>query len=93
MVSWRRTTAEQALFYRDHQKEIVERYAGQYILLQMDEVRWSDPAGRISLSRRQLAGQHPEQGMWLKYVDPQEAEGEHYEVYEHTLQQMQSIGL
>lgn len=93
VVSWRRTTAEQALFYRDHQKEIVERYAGQYILLQMDEVRWSDPAGRISLSRRQLAGQHPEQGMWLKYVDPQEAEGEHYEVYEHTLQQMQSISL
>ena len=93
VVSWRRTTAEQALFYRDHQKEIVERYAGQYILLQMDEVRWSDPAGRISLSRRQLAGQHPEQGMWLKYVDPQEAVCEHYEVYEHTLQQMQSIGL
>jgi len=93
VVSWQRTTAEQALFYRDHQKEIVQKYAGQYILLQMGEVRWSDPGGRVSLSRRQLAGSHPEQGMWLKYVDPQEAEGEHYEVYEHTLQQMQSIGL
>jgi len=93
VVSWRRTTAEQALFYRDHQKEISEKYAGQYILLQMNEVRWADPSGKIGISRRQLAGLHPEQGMWLKYVDPQETEGEHYDVYENILQQMQSIGL
>ena len=39
----------------------------------------------ITTSRRQLSGDHPEQGMWLKYVDPEEAEGEHYEVYEETL--------
>jgi uncharacterized protein (DUF362 family) len=82
VVSWQRSTAEQALFYRDHQQEIIQQYAGQYILLQMGEVRWADPSGRISVSRRELAGAHPEQGMWLKYVDPLEAEGEHFEVYE-----------
>ncbi len=85
VVSWRRTTAEQALFFRDHQKEMIEKYAGQYILLQMNEVRWADPSGKIGWSRRQLAGEHPEQGMWLKYVDPLEAEGEHFEVYEKAL--------
>ena len=51
----------------------------------MGEVRWADPSGRISVSRRELAGAHPEQGMWLKYVDPLEAEGEHFEVYEKAL--------
>jgi uncharacterized protein (DUF362 family) len=85
VVSWQRTTAEQALFYRDHTKELVEKYAGQYILLQMNEVRWADPSGNIGFSRRKLAGAHPEQGMWLKYVDPLEAEGEHFEVYEKAL--------
>ena len=25
--------------------------------------------------------------MWMKYVDPDEAEGEHYEVYETALKQ------
>jgi len=59
----------------------------------MNEVRWADPSGKIGISRRQLAGLHPEQGMWLKFVDPQETEGEHYDVYENILQQMQSIGL
>lgn len=83
--SWLRTTAEQGLFYRDHQKELVGRYAGQYILLQMGEVRWSGPNGDLPVSRRKLSGDHPEQGMWLKYVDPDEAEGEHFEIYEQTL--------
>ncbi|HEX9019169.1 MAG TPA: DUF362 domain-containing protein [Anaerolineaceae bacterium] len=83
--SWLRTTAEQALFYRDHRKALEGQYAGKYILLQMGEVRWSDPEGAIRMSRRILSGEHPEQGMYLKYVDPDEAEGEHYEVYEQTL--------
>jgi hypothetical protein len=44
--------------------------------------------GNIWQSRRQLSGTHPEQAMWLKYVDPDERESEHYEIYERTLQQM-----
>ncbi len=91
VISWRRTMAEQALYYLDHQKEIVTKYAGQYILLQMGEVRWSDPNGHIGVSRRQLAGGHPEQSLWLKYVDPQEDEAEHFEVYTKNLGQIKSI--
>ncbi len=88
IISWRRTSAEQGLYYRDHMKEIAGKYIAQYILLQMGEVRWSDPQGNIRVSRRQLAGEHPDQAMWLKYVDPDVAEGEHYEVYEKTLSEI-----
>ena len=36
-------------------------------------------------SRRELAGANKLSAMWLKYVDPEEAEGEHFEVYEEAL--------
>lgn len=84
-VSWRRTTCEQALHYRDHMQEFVDQYAGEYILLQDYEVRWHNESSNLRGSRRQLAGKHPDQAMWLKYVDPDENEGEKFEVYEATL--------
>ena len=90
ITSWRRTTAEQGLYFRDHRKELVERYAGQFILLQMGEVKWADPQGAIRASRRDLSGAHPEQAMWLKYVSAEDEEGEHFEVYEKTLEQIQA---
>jgi uncharacterized protein (DUF362 family) len=93
VVSWRRTTAEQALFYRDHSTALRRLYAGQYILLQMGEVRWSGAEAKRQQSRRILSGQHPEQAMWLKYVDPEETEGEHFEVYEEVLRTMREKGL
>lgn len=85
IVSWRRSMAEQGLYYLDHKEEIIRQHAGQYILLQMGRVRWADPHGQIHISRRQLAGDHPEQSLWLKYVDPQEIEEEHFEVYQQVL--------
>ena len=88
VINWRRTTAEQGLYYRDHKQEIVAKHAGEYILLQMGEVRWADKLGSIGASRRVLAGSSPDQALWLKYVDPEEAEGEHYEVYEETLKHL-----
>ena len=93
VVSWRRTTAEQGLYYRDHQAQLVKEYAGKYIILQMGEVKWSDTEGALRASRRMLSGSHPEQGMWLKYVDPDDTEGEHFEVYEKTLAQIKEMGL
>ena len=93
VVSWRRTTAEQGLYFRDHQAELRDQYVGKYILLQMGEVKWADEGGDIRVSRRQLSGDHPEQGMWLKYVTPNDDEGEHYEVYEETLDQIRQMGL
>jgi uncharacterized protein (DUF362 family) len=92
IVSWRRSTAEQGLYYRDHKKEIVDKYAGQYILLQMGEVKWADPSGIIRVSRRELSGANPDQAMWLKFVTPEDEEGEHFEVYEQTLQQIKEMG-
>jgi uncharacterized protein (DUF362 family) len=91
VISWRRTTAEQALYYRDHQKSFVDRYAGEYILLQQNEVRWHDPSGRLGVSRRQIAGSDPDQALWFKYVDPEEVEGENFDIYEQTLAQIKAM--
>jgi len=93
VTSWLRTTSEQALYYRDHQRELVSKYAGEYILLQEFEVRAHAKSSELRQSRRDLAGDKPEQGMWLKYVDPEEAEGEHFEVYEQTLVRLEALGL
>ena len=83
--SWQRTTCEQGLYYRDHFDEFVDGYAGQYILLQQGQVRWHHEVSDLKQSRRVLSGESPEQAMWLKYVDPDEAEGEHFEVYDRGL--------
>jgi len=91
VISWRRTTCEQALTYRDHMADFVAQYAGQYILLQGREVKWHDTSSVLNVSRRQLAGENPDEAMWLKYVDPDEAEGEHYEVYEQTLARLEAM--
>ena len=90
-ISWRRTTAEQALHYLDHQRELADKYAGEYILLQEGEVRWHNEVSDLRQSRRILSGERPDQAMWMKYVDPEETEGEHYPVYEHALAQAKTI--
>jgi len=93
VIDWRRTTAEQALYYLEHRQELEDRYAGQYILLRDGEVIWHDTTSRLKVSRRQLAGQKRRRAMWLKLVDPEEAEGEHVEVYERALTQIVEAGL
>ena len=93
IVSWRRTMCEQALYYRDHRNQFVDPYQGQFILLQMGEVKWHSPEGHVTVSRRKLAGDHPNQAMFYKYVDPEEAEGEHFEVYEWALEDLEQRNL
>ena len=56
-------------------------------------MRWHDPSGRLTVSRRKLSGAYPDHSLWFKYVDPDEVEGEHYDVYEQVLRAMQSPGL
>lgn len=90
-ISWRRTTAEQALFYQDNQHKLVDQYAGQYVLLQQGEVRWHNPVSDLRESRRKLAGDRPDQAMWMKYVDPEEREGEHFSVYDTALRQAKAV--
>src|SRR5919199_5051171 len=77
-ASWRRTMCEQALYYQQN-PELFEQFAGEYILLQDGEVRWHAPDGKINVSRRELAGGHPDHALFFKFVDPLEAEGERYE--------------
>jgi hypothetical protein len=54
-------------------------------MLHMGEVVWTSKSGELKVSRRQLSGAYIEQALWLKYVDPDEAEAEHFEVYEKAL--------
>jgi uncharacterized protein (DUF362 family) len=88
IISWRRTMCQQALCYRDHRRDFAA-YSGEYILLQDGEIRWHDKSGSLPLSRRHLAGQRTDHSLWLKYVDPDEMEGEQYSVYEQALKSMQ----
>jgi uncharacterized protein (DUF362 family) len=93
VISWRRTTAEQALYYQDQKPKLVDKYAGEYILLQQGEVRWHNPVSDLRRSRRHLAGDNPDQAMWMKYVDPDEEEGEHFSVYDTALAQAKAAKL
>ena len=88
VVTWRRTMAEQGLYYRDNWRSLLD-YAGEYILLQDGEVRWHAADGIMRESRRTLAGKNRNHAMFFKYVDPEETEGEHFEVYEAALRDTQ----
>ncbi len=85
VASWRRTTCEQGLVYREEQKKIIDKHHGEFIYMQDGAVVWngSDPTNLGS--RRILSGDKKDSALWLKYVDPEEREGEHYEAYEECL--------
>jgi hypothetical protein len=93
MISWRKTTAEQALYYQDRRQKLIDQYAGEYILLQQGEVRWHNAVSDLNRSRRHLSGNSPDQAMWMKYVDPDEEEGEHFSVYDAALTQAKQAAL
>lgn len=86
--SWRKTTCEQALFYRDHQVAIMSKYAGEYIFLQDGEVVWNGSDLRDLGSRRGLARERPDSALWLKFVNPCDMEKEHFSVYERNLEKL-----
>ena len=88
MKNWRRTTCEQGLIYRESAKRYIDRYRGQFIYLQDGEVVWSGDDPTNLGSRRQLSGDRKDSALWLKLVDPDEAEGERYESYEEALDAM-----
>jgi uncharacterized protein (DUF362 family) len=88
VASWRRTTCEQGLFYQDHQRQLVDRYRGEFIFLQDGDVVWhgADPANLGS--RRELSGDKKDRALFLKLVDPDEVEGERFGVYDECLTRM-----
>jgi uncharacterized protein (DUF362 family) len=92
VLAWRRSTCEQALYYRDNRKRLADEYAGEYILLQDNEVKWHDKSSELGISRRELAGPAKQSAMFLKLADPEEAEGERFEVYEEELARLKAMG-
>lgn len=88
VAAWRRSTCEQALFYREHAERFAARYASEFIYLQDGEVVWhgADPSGLGS--RRELSGARKDSALWLKKADPEELEGERWEVYEREAELM-----
>jgi uncharacterized protein (DUF362 family) len=89
-ISTRRTAAEQGLYYAENQRQIIGQYANEFILLQGGEVVWHNPHA-VQRAGRTVRNQRPDQALWLKYVDPDEQEGEHFNVYEQALAQMKTL--
>ena len=84
--NWRRTTCEQGLIYMDARSKLVDRYRGQFIYMQDGQVVWNGENPSNLGSRRELSGEKKNSALWLKYVDPDEGEGEHFERYDECLQ-------
>jgi hypothetical protein len=91
-ISWRRSMSQQALYYRDHRAEFAQ-YAGEHMMLQDGKVLWHNRNSNPGMSRTVIAAQNQDSGVWLKYVDPEEAEGEHYGIYERALRNLDELGL
>ncbi len=85
VANWRRTTCEQGLIYQDQQDQLIGRYGGQFIYLQDGQVVWNGVDPSHLGSRRELSGDKKDSALWLKYVDPQEAEGECFARYSECL--------
>ena len=85
VANWRRTTCEQGLIYQDEQRELIDRYRGEFIYMQDGQVVWNGADPSNLGSRRKLSGDKKDSALWLKYVDPAEGEGEHFERYDECL--------
>lgn len=81
----RETACEQGLYYRDCRSAMIDRFAGEFIYMQDGEVVWHGDNPEAIYSHRAFSGKRPGSALWLKLVDPEEKEGERYEVYENCL--------
>ena len=86
--SIRRTACEQGLIYRDKQDEMIDRYANDFIYMQDGEVVWHGEDPAHIKSHQEFASDKPGSALFMKLVDPQETEGERFEVYEEDLKRM-----
>ena len=73
------------LLYQEQQKELIDEYQNNFIYLQDGEVVWSGEDPSNLGSRRQLSGNKKDSALWLKLVDPEEHEGEQFQVYQQCL--------
>lgn len=89
--NWLLSTCEQALHFRDRRDRYVAQYPNEYIFLRDGEVAWHGPSLEGMGSRRNLGGGRPESALWLKFLDPEETEREHFELYEQMLARLRTI--
>lgn len=85
VANWRRTTCEQGLMYQDQQPQLIDRYRGEFIYMQDGQVVWNGMDPSNLGSRRKLSGDKKDSALWLKYVDPEEREGERFARYDECL--------
>jgi uncharacterized protein (DUF362 family) len=85
VANWRCTTCEQGLIYQDEQRKLIDRYRGEFIYMQDGQVVWNGADPSNLGSRRKLSGDRKDSALWLKYVDPEEGEGERFERYSECL--------
>ncbi|MCC7495311.1 MAG: DUF362 domain-containing protein [Fimbriimonadaceae bacterium] len=85
VASWRQSMCEQALSFVADRARWEAEYPKEYILLQDGEVLWHGPVLMGLPSRRDIAGNKKDRAIWLKYVDPDDWEGERLAVYEQEL--------
>lgn len=79
-----RTLSEQVQLYRDGRDGFVDRFAGQYIGLSDGQVMYQGQDLDNLKSRREMARAQgkPNQGLFLKYVEPEAEDPEHLAVYD-----------
>ncbi len=85
IASLRMTACQQGMFYRDNRDLLMKRHAGSFIYLQDGDVIWSGADPSEAASVMDLRGERRDHAVFLKLVDPEEREGEHWEVYERLL--------
>jgi uncharacterized protein (DUF362 family) len=79
-----RTLAEQVALYRGDQGNYVDQYEGQYIGLSGGDVMYQGTDLQNLKSRREIARESGKanQGLFLKYVEPEGVDPEHLGVYD-----------
>jgi uncharacterized protein (DUF362 family) len=90
MATIRETACEQGLFYRDRMRKMIEKHEGNFVYLQDGEVKWSGEDPAHIKSHREFTGKKPGSALFLKKVDSEEREGEHFEAYEDCLRRMRA---
>ena len=86
--SIRRSACEQGLIYRDKQDEMIDRYANDFIYMQDGDIVWHGEDPSHIRSHREIGTDKPGSALFMKLVDPQETEGERFEVYEENLKRL-----
>ena len=88
--SIRQTACEQGLIYRDQQGDMIGKYANDFIYMQDGDVVWHGEDPAHIQSHREVSTDKPGSALFMKLVDPEETEGERFDVYEDNLKRIRA---